>query len=104
MARCKPGDVCLVVRGPSTGLCVTIIDYATLKEVMDFALYVKGDDMVPSCPDEQFWLLDKEVVWAGIGCEDESYPYECDSYLMPIGSKDKDKQTDRELEKTHHEM
>lgn len=103
MPRCKPGDLCVVIAGPSTGLSVTVLEPVTAQQTIDYAFYVKGDSMLPNIsPGEQLWLIDKEVVWHDISGEmgDIEMPFECDSWLMPIGKKQDEKQTKKEMEKT----
>lgn len=101
MPRCKPGDVCIVISGPSTGLSCTVLAHATANEAITYAYNMLGEDMLPDTdPGTQFWLIDKPVIWRGSTgeLEDIEIPYECDDWLMPIGSKEKEKQTTKEAE------
>lgn len=102
MPRCKPGDVCIVVSGPSTGLSCTVLAPATENQAITYAYNMLGVDMLPDNNSDQLWQLDKDVIWCDASGEldDFEMPFECDSWLMPIGKKQNEKQTKKEMEKT----
>lgn len=101
MPRCKPGDLCVIVKGPDTGLSVTVLSAATVDDVSRYAAQVHQRWISPDVR-EQLWQLDKNVLWRDSKgrCEDMQMPFEGDSWLMPIGKKQDEKQTKKEAEKT----
>ena len=85
--RCKQGDMALIVKSTcgNEGKVVTCLEF-----VGEISSY-KGDD---------YWRIDIKLVGRGCisGKMRESSPYARDAWLMPIGNKDPEKTTEKELE------
>lgn len=85
MSRCKPGDLCVAVRGRNVGKSVTVRRLATVSEIAEV---FKGESGVQFVVIDEglYWLVDAPMNW-GIGSSRNTMcriPYCRDEFLLPI--------------------
>jgi hypothetical protein len=102
MARCKPGDLCIVIRGAQVGLTVRVEREATEREVLRAIQSVLGIRFAAVRNKCQLWRIDLPISWANMSNLVESclVAYAPDDNLMPITPPDEVKQEEQSKELT----
>lgn len=104
MPNCKVGDLCVILKGPHAGKCVTILAAATGHDVQLAICKQLNMRYVGDYSEfQKVWHVDFDVTWTSNLTDgarlNSRIPYEVDSKLMPITppATMTDKATDKEL-------
>jgi hypothetical protein len=98
-ARCKPGDLCLIIKGSHIGSHCTILRHASKEEIISLCKSLCTIPYITITHDDPIWMIDVPVRWNAGRMVEFDIPYQKDSSLLPITPPDGMKDDTHEHEK-----
>jgi hypothetical protein len=83
-ARCKPGDLCLIIKGSHIGSHCTVLRHASKEEVISLCKSLCDIPVIVINYEDPIWLIDVPVLWNASRMAEFTIPYQKDSSLLPI--------------------